>query len=229
VSHLRLFLLACLAAVGLVVPGAAGAHGAVTQPLVATVGTPTSGNAFLIALNDSTGTKVTHLDPGSYTITVHDYATLHNFHLFGPGVDQATDVETTANTTWNVTFTDGTYRFVCDIHADAMRGSFTVGTVTTPPPVKKLVAQVGPARTISLKTASGARVKRITAGTYSLRVKDLARSDNFHLRAGAVNKRTGVKFRGSVTWKVRFSAGAGTYRSDAHKRLRRSFVVVAAP
>ena len=228
-SHLRLFLLTCLAAVGLVVPGAVGAHGAVTQPLVATVGTPTSGDAFVIALNDSTGTKVTHLDPGSYTITVHDYATLHNFHLTGPGVDQATDVETTANTTWNVTFTDGTYRFVCDAHPTEMRGSFTAGTVITPPPVKKLVAQVGPARTISLRTASGARVKRLTAGTYSLRVKDLARSDNFHLRAGAINKRTGVKFRGSVTWKVRFSVGAGTYRSDAHKRLRGSFVVVAAP
>jgi hypothetical protein len=229
VSHLRLFLFACLAAVGLVVPGAAGAGGAVTQPLVATVGAPTSGDAFVIALKDSTGATVTHLDPGAYTINVHDYATLHNFHLTGLGVDQATDVETKADTTWNVTFTDGTYRFVCDAHPTAMRGSFTVGTVTAPPPVKKLVAQVGPGRTISVRTTSGARVKRLTAGPYSLRVKDLTRSDNFHLRATGINKSTSVKFRGTRTWQVRFRTGVATYRSDAHRRLRGGFLVVAAP
>jgi len=98
----------------------------------------------------------------------------------------------------------------------------------TPPPVKKLVAQIGPKTTISLKTASGARVKRLTAGAYSIKVKDLTKSDNFHLTAVGVNKKTGVKFRGTRTWKVTFAAGKGTYRSDAHKRLRASFVVGAA-
>jgi hypothetical protein len=225
VSHVRLFLFACLAAIGLVVPGAAGARGAVTQPLVATVGTPTSADAFAIALTDSTGAKVTHLDPGAYTITVHDYATLHNFHLTGPGVDKATDIETTANTTWNVTVTDGTYRFVCDAHPTSMRGSFTAGTVTSPPPPKKLVAQVGPRRTIAVRTASGARVKRLTAGVYKLTVKDLTKVDNFHLIALGINRKTGVRFRGTRTWTVTFRAGVAKYRSDAHKTLRGSFTV----
>jgi plastocyanin len=228
VSHVRLFLFACLAAIGLVVPGAAGARGTVTQPLVATVGTPTSGNAFLIALKDSAGVQVTHLDPGAYTITVHDYATQHSFHLRGPGVDKATDIETTANTTWDVTFTDGTYRFLCDSHPTSMRGSFTVGTVTTPPPPKKLVAQVGPRRTIAVRTASGVRVKRLTAGVYKLTVKDLTKADNFHLIALGINRKTGVKFRGTRTWTVTFRAGVVKYRSDAHRRLRGSFTVVAA-
>jgi len=228
VSHPRLFLVASLAAVGLVVPGSVGARSGVTQPLIASVGTPTSGNNFVISLKDSTGAAVTHVDPGTYTIVVHDYATVHNFHLFGPGgVNQATSIENAEEDTWVVTFTDGTYKFMCDFHP-TLRGSFTSGTVTTPPAAKKLVAQVGPKATISLKTAAGARVKQLTAGTYSIKVKDLTKSDNFHLTAVGVNKKTGVKFRGTTTWKVTFAAGKGTYKSDVHKRLRGSFVVLAA-
>ena len=228
-NHVRLFLIASVAAVGLIVPGSVGAGGAVTPLLTATVGSATAPEAYQISLADSTGAKVTHGDPGQYTIVVHDYATLHNFHLSGPGVDQATAVETPEQATWNVTFTDGgTYKYICDAHPTLLRGSFTSGTVVTPPPVKKLVAQIGPKTTISLKTASGARVERLTAGAYSIKVKDLTKSDNFHLTAVGVNKKTGVKFRGTRTWKVTFAAGKGTYRSDAHKRLRASFVVVAA-
>jgi hypothetical protein len=224
----RVFLVVSLSVVGLVVPGSVGARGAVTQPLIATVGSVTSPDAFQISLTDSTGAKVTHVDPGSYTITVRDFSTLHDFHLTGPGVDQATDVETTAQTTWNVSFTDGTYRFLCDAHPTVMRGSFTSGTVTTPPPVKKLVAQVGPKSAIILKTPAGARVKRLTAGAYSITVKDLTKSDNFHLIAPGANRKTGIKFRGTTTWKATLAAGKGSYRSDAHKRLRGSFLVVAA-
>jgi plastocyanin len=226
VTHVRTFLLVCLAAAAVIVPGAARARDAVTQPLVATVGSPTSGNNFVISLKDATGAAITHLDPGAYTITVHDYATLHNFHLTGLGVDQATNVETTANTTWNVVFADGTYRYVCDAHPTSMRGSFTVGEVTTPPPVKKLVAQVGPRRTITVKTASGARVRRLAAGTYKLTVKDLTKADNFHLIAAGINRKTGVRFRGTSTWTVRFRAGIARYRSDAHRRkMHGSFTV----
>jgi len=226
VSHVRLFLVACLAVIGLIVSGAAGARGTVTQPLIATVGSQSSGNAYRISLTDSTGATVTHLDPGAYTITVHDYATVHDFHLSGPGVDKATDVETTANTTWDVTFTNGTYRYVCDAHPTVLHGSFTSGTVTPPPAVKKLVAQVGPKSTISVKTASGARVKRLTAGTYKVTVKDLTKADNFHLIAAGVNRKTGVKFRGTQTWKVTFRIGAVKYRSDAHTKLHGGFTVL---
>ena len=225
---MRVFLVVSLAVVGLIVPGSVVARGAVTQPLIATVGSATSPDAFQISLTDSTGAKVTHLDPGPSTITVRDFSTLHDFHLTGAGVDQSTDVETTGQTTWNVTFTDGTYRFLCDAHPTLMRGSFTSGTVTTPPPVKKLVAQVGPKSAITLKTAAGARVRQLTAGAYRITVKDLTKSDNFHLIATGANRKTGVKFRGTTTWKATLAAGKGSYRSDAHKRLRGSFLVVAA-
>jgi hypothetical protein len=227
VSQARLFLLACLSLAALALPGAVGAGGTVTQPLIATVGSPTAPNAYAISLTDSTGAKVTHLDPGTYTINVHDYATLHNFDLSGPGVSQSTDVETTANTTWNVTFRDGTYRFVCDSHPMLMKGSFTAGTVTAPPPVKKLVGQVGPRRIIAVKTTSGGRVKRLVAGKYRLTVKDLTRADNFHLTAPGINRKTGVKSRATVTWTLTFRAGTAKYRSDAHPRLRGGFTVVS--
>ena len=40
-----------------------------------------------------------------------------------------------------------------------------------------------------------------------------------------VNKKTGVKFKGSVTWTVSFKPGSYSVRSDASKKLRRTFSV----
>ena len=63
---------------------------------------------------------------GTYVIRVVDDASEHNFHLAGPGVDQATGVgDDSATPTWTVTFqAGGAYRFVCDTHADFMAGFF---------------------------------------------------------------------------------------------------------
>jgi plastocyanin len=99
----------------------------------------TVGPGYSINLTQN-GVKVTHLDPGTYTIDVNDQADIHNFDLFGPGVKQSTGVDTIGTATWTVTFTDGTYNYVCDAHPATMKGSFTVGTVqttttTAPPPV----------------------------------------------------------------------------------------------
>jgi hypothetical protein len=227
VSHVRLLLVVSLAAIGLIVPSSVAAHGTPPpQPLVATVGTPTSGDNFVIALKDASGAAVTHVDPGTYTITVHDYATVHNFHLSGPGVNQSTSIDSTEEATWVVTFTNGKYTYMCDAHP-TLKGAFTSGTVVTPPPPKKLVAQVGPKSTISLKTASGARVKQLTAGRYNVTVKDRTTADNFHLTAPGINKKTGVKSRTTVVWKLTFRAAMGKFRSDAHKRLQGSFRVLA--
>jgi hypothetical protein len=227
VTYLRLLLVVALAAIGLVVPGAVSAGAGVTQPLIGTVGTPTVPEAATIDLRDSTGAKFAHLDPGTYTIIVRDHATTHNFALSGPGVQQATDVDGTGTTTWTVNIGNGTYRYICQAHPTTMRGSFTAGTVTTPPPPKKLVAKVGPKRTISLKTASGARVKRVTAGRYKITVRDATSVDNFHLIGSGVNRKTGITFRGSRTWTVTFKSGTVRYRSDAHRQLRGSFTVIA--
>ena len=64
---------------------------------------------------------------GVHRLTVQDAAGDHNFHLRGPGVNVATSVDGTGKRTFRVRLQAGkTYRFVCDPHADEMRGSFTV-------------------------------------------------------------------------------------------------------
>jgi plastocyanin len=64
---------------------------------------------------------------GTYMIVVNDRSSEHNFRLTGPGVNRATSVPSTGRSTWRVKLRRGkTYRFLCDPHADSMRGSFRV-------------------------------------------------------------------------------------------------------
>ena len=64
---------------------------------------------------------------GIYKLIVRDRSDEHNFHLRGPGVNVATGVGFTGTKTFTVKLKPGkTYTFVCDPHADDMRGSFKV-------------------------------------------------------------------------------------------------------
>lgn len=85
----------------------------------------TVGPGFDIGLTRN-GQAVTTLAPGTYTLTVDDKSTAHNFHLTGPGVDVMTDVAAAGKKTFEITLRDGSYRYQCDPHAPAMNGSFTV-------------------------------------------------------------------------------------------------------
>jgi hypothetical protein len=183
----------------------------------------TVGPGFTISMTNAAGIKVTRVLPGAYSIQVRDLSAEHSFHLTGPGVDKFTDIAGTGDVTWNVTLVDGTYTFLCDAHPGTMRGTLKVGVAPPPPP--KLSGKVGPGKTISLKTAAGAAVKSLARGTYRLAVRDATTADNFHVLGRGVNKKTGVKFKGSVTWTVAFKAGTYTVRSDATKKLRRTFRV----
>lgn len=202
--------------------------GADNPVLTAIVGT---NDAFSITLLDASGKRVTHLDPGTYTIQVHDRSEIHNFHLTSPGgVDQATDVESKEEATWTVTLVDGTYKYVCDPHANIMKGSFTVGAVTTPPPPTAPTAlrgTVGPRRSISLRAPDGTRPTLVGTVPVVIVVNDRTKTDNFHLVGRGVNKKTGVGFRGKVTWRLTLQPGKYVYRSDTHKTLRGSFTVFA--
>jgi hypothetical protein len=184
--------------------------------LVATVG---RNDSFSISLQDASGRSVTNLDPGTYDIEVHDLSEEHNFHLLGPEVEQATDVASTQDVVWTVTFENGTYRFQCDAHSTTMRGRFTVGTVVPPTALR---ASVGPKRRITLQP------KTVVAGAAKITVVDRSRTDNFHLVGPGVNRKTGVAFRGRVTWNVALQVGRYTYRSDKHRRLRGSLTVTSS-
>jgi hypothetical protein len=180
--------------------------------LVGLVGT---NDAFVISLRDASGNVVTHLDPGTYDVAVSDRSAVHNLHLKGPGVDQSTPIEEAQEVTWTVTFADGRYTFVCDAHATTMRGYFTGGDV---PPVQ-VAGAVGPRKTISV------RPKNALAGPVTISVNDRSKTDNFHLSGPGVNKKTGVAFRGRVSWKLNLAPGIYTYRSDKTKKLRGTFTV----
>jgi hypothetical protein len=187
------------------------------------------GPAFTITLRDASGARVTHLDPGTYTINVSDLGDIHNFHLFGPGVDRKTDVVEMGNVTWTVTFKDGIYRYQCDPHSLSLKGRFAVGSasLTTPVPTK-LSGKVGPGAAITLTNAAGKRATKLKAGKYSITVKDVSKTENFHLSGPGVNRKTGVSFKGTVTWTVSLKAGRYTYRSDKSKKLSGAVVVTAA-
>jgi plastocyanin len=217
--RLSLALLVAAAALVFALPGGARpAQNALTG---------TVGPGYTISLVDESGNLVTHLDPGTYTITVKDQASIHNFDLTGPGVAQNTDIEFVGTATWTVTFTDGIYTYVCDAHPTQMKGQFAVGTATLPTPkpkpkpaAKKLAGSVGPGARIALRTASGARAAKLKAGAYALTVRDRSKADNFHLRGKGVNVSTGVAFTGSKTWKIRLAKGTYRYSSDRHPALK---------
>ncbi|MDQ4030653.1 MAG: hypothetical protein M3168_06385, partial [Actinomycetota bacterium] len=80
-----------------------------------------------IALKTSAGKRVTALRPGRYAIVIRDRADDHNFHLRGPGLNRAlTSVGFVGTKTVTVRLRTGTHRFVCQPHADDMRGTFRV-------------------------------------------------------------------------------------------------------
>jgi hypothetical protein len=206
---------------------AAGSARADNGTLVGDVGL---GDAFVISLTDASGAKVTHLAVGTYTLLVHDRSSFHNFDLSGPGVSAATDVDAVGDQTFTVTFVDGTYFFQCDPHSNQMRGQFTVGSVTTPPPTTTpkptpppatpLAGSIGPGAKFSLSPANG-----LAAGKFRIRVSDRSAADGFRLAGPGITRSTGVKFKGAVTWTVTLKAGKYTFGSLRNPKLRRSFTI----
>jgi hypothetical protein len=90
------------------------------------VGDVGHGDAFAISLDDPAGHPISVLAAGTYQLVVDDESTIHNFHVAGAGVDDATQIGTTGVKTFSVTFSPGTYSFLCDSHPTTMHGRFTV-------------------------------------------------------------------------------------------------------
>jgi hypothetical protein len=222
----RTLLIGIVAVVAVSIPAAATGEPNVTL-------TGVVGPGFNISLKNPDGTGVSHLDRGTYDVTVTDNSIEHNFHLSGPGVDQKTDVEVTGTVNWTVTITDGTYTFMCDAHPTQMKGSFTAGNVQPPPPpppppppAGKLSGKVT-TKAISLKNG-GSKVRSLTAKKYKITVSDTSKTQNFHLKGPGVNKKTGVAARAKAVWTLTLKPGKYTYRSDKSRKLRGTFTVKAA-
>ena len=111
------------AAVGLALALTAGAPAAPAQKTVQ----GTVGPGFTINLTLG-GKKVKTLKKGvRYRFVIRDRSSSHDFHLMGPGLNRVlTTVGFTGTKSYVLTLKKGTYRFVCDPHADFMHGSFRV-------------------------------------------------------------------------------------------------------
>src|SRR4051812_20927706 len=190
----------------LVLAGAAGAAGADTPTLTGTVG---SNDSFQLALVDPGGNPISHVGAGTYTLVLHDKSELHNFHLFGPGgVDAATTVEGTGDSTFTVTLVDGIYTFQCDPHSfSGMRGQFAVGTAAVAPPARKVAASI---------VGSTVKIGKLAPGKAVITVTDLSKKDGFFLHGPGVSKKTGAAFTGKVSWTVTLQAGSYVYGSAIH-------------
>ena len=107
-----LLLVSIVAAAALAVPVTAATR---ANTVIGTVGP-----GFTITMNKKT------VKAGTYLITVHDLASIHDFHLTGPGVDKKSSVGGTGTTKWTVKLKKGTYHFVCDPHHTIMHGVLKV-------------------------------------------------------------------------------------------------------
>ena len=63
------------------------------------------------------GKNLKTIKAGTYTIKVQDKASIHDFHLTGPGVNKSTAVGATSTVSWTVKLKPGTYTYKCDPHA----------------------------------------------------------------------------------------------------------------
>ncbi len=174
----------------------------------------TVGPGFNISLRDASGKAVSQLAPGTYTIDVSDRSPEHNFHLFGPGVDQATSIDATGSATWTVTFQNGRYNFICDAHPGQMRGSFRAGSAPRATlAVSKLSVRVGRRVLVVRLTVNRSGKARFKL----LRRSKSVRAATFALHRGA----------NSLRFRLPKHHAAGTYRLSIVVRaagLQRTFV-----
>ena len=84
----------------------------------------------------------------------------------------------------------------------------------------RLVGSTGPdgAFNISLKK-SGKKVTKLKAGKYTIVVKDVAKTHDFHLTGPGLNKKTPVKGKGTFTWHVTLKKGTYRFVCDPHKTI----------
>ena len=218
----RLVLALPVAAALAVLALPAGAARSDANPVLdAIVGT---NDGFDITLHDAAGKKVSVLEPGTYTIVVHDRSAIHNFHLASnddPTVDFRTDVPFIGDMTFTAAFKPGLrYAYACEPHWQVMNGSFVVvDRPSSPPPpppkVGRLAAAVAPNGAVSLSRS------RVVPGRYRITVRDHSKRYDFHLVGRGVNRRTGTAFTGKATWNLKLARGTYVARSDRSKRRLR--------
>ena len=90
--------------------------------------------------------------------------------------------------------------------------SFGGGSMTHP----KLAGLTGPGFVITVQR-NGTKLRRLSAGKYTLTVRDRSAEHNFRLKGPGMNRQiTGLAFRGTRTVTVTLRRGTYTYVCDPH-------------
>ena len=73
----------------------------------------------------SIGTSSKTVAAGTVKLVVSDKASIHSFHVRGPGVNVKTSIAGIGTKTFTIKLKKGaTYRFFCDLYPDELHGSF---------------------------------------------------------------------------------------------------------
>jgi hypothetical protein len=257
-TRLRFRTIPALPAAAVVVAlelGVSRSHAAVSQTMRASVHEDQS-----IALAFDDGTPVGNqartpptIPAGTYTICVVDDTDEHNFHLSGPGVDQATSVGGSSSPTWTVTLQPGAqYRFQCDTHFDFMFGVFNTSGAATSSGSSSSSGSSGSTSSSSSSSSSsgtslrgtlagtlsaagkltlaigGSPVSRLKAGRYKITVVDKAPTVGAIFREnghGPISL-SGVAFVGTHTVTLNLEAGRWAFSTSAGTS-KTTFTVVA--
>jgi len=84
--------------------------------------------------------------------------------------------------------------------------------------VPRLVGSTGPDGAFHITlTKGGKKVTKLKAGKYTIVVKDIAKTHNFHLTGPGVNKKTPVAGKGTYTWHLTLKKGTYRYVCGPHK------------
>lgn len=94
----------------------------------------------------------------------------------------------------------------------------------------RLTGSVGPGFAISVTDSSGATVKHLDPGTYTLLVPDLSEEHDFHLSGPSVDVSTDILFVGDTTFTITVKDGTYSFVCDAHpSRMQGLFTAGTAP
>lgn len=127
-----------------------------------------------------------------------------------------------------VNFARNSGRLVPQVHLWWWRSEFEPHECLSPPyradsyisaftgsPVPSTLSATVRGATVDFRTAYGQPVTALTAGIYPITVRDASGSANFHLVGPRVDKKTGMRAKGSAAWSVTLSPGVYRFGSDS--------------